>query len=121
MGMSFVRDVAIVGGCGRVGLPLGLVFADAGSRSRSTTGTPRPSTGSGAGKMPFFEHGADALLEHLLGTGRLKASDDPTLVADAEHVVVVVGTPVDEHLNPDPGSSCARSRDCSTTSATARS
>jgi 3-hydroxyisobutyrate dehydrogenase-like beta-hydroxyacid dehydrogenase len=30
MGMSFVRDVAIVGGCGRVGLPLGLVLADAG-------------------------------------------------------------------------------------------
>ena len=28
--MSFSRDVVIVGGCGRVGLPLGLVLADAG-------------------------------------------------------------------------------------------
>ncbi len=28
--MSFTRDVVIVGGCGRVGLPLGLVLADAG-------------------------------------------------------------------------------------------
>jgi 2-polyprenyl-6-methoxyphenol hydroxylase-like FAD-dependent oxidoreductase len=30
MSMSFSRDVVIVGGCGRVGLPLGLVLADAG-------------------------------------------------------------------------------------------
>jgi UDP-N-acetyl-D-mannosaminuronic acid dehydrogenase len=30
------------------------------------------------------------------------ASADPTVVSEAEHVVVVVGTPVDGHLNPDP-------------------
>src|ERR1700730_11540328 len=29
-GMHFSRDVVIVGGCGRVGLPVGLAFADAG-------------------------------------------------------------------------------------------
>ena len=34
--------------------------------------------------------------------GRLVASTDPALVAEAENVVVVIGTPVDEHLNPDP-------------------
>ena len=28
--MSFPRDVVIVGGCGRVGLPLGLALADSG-------------------------------------------------------------------------------------------
>ena len=42
------------------------------------------------------------MLEKVLATGRLEASDDPAVVAAAEHVVVVVGTPVDEHLNPDP-------------------
>jgi UDP-N-acetyl-D-mannosaminuronic acid dehydrogenase len=32
----------------------------------------------------------------------LVATTDPGAVGDAEHVVVVIGTPVDEHLNPDP-------------------
>ncbi len=35
------------------------------------------------------------------GAGRLEASVDPAMVATAEHVVVVIGTPVDEHLNPN--------------------
>ena len=36
------------------------------------------------------------------GTDKLNATTDPSSVAEAEHVVLVVGTPVDEHLNPDP-------------------
>ena len=36
----------------------------------------------------------------MLGAGRLVASADPAIVATAEHVIVVIGTPVDEHLNP---------------------
>src|SRR6516162_5678062 len=32
---------------------------------------------------------------------RVRASLDPSVVGSAEHVVVVIGTPVDEHLNPD--------------------
>jgi UDP-N-acetyl-D-mannosaminuronic acid dehydrogenase len=33
--------------------------------------------------------------------GRLEVSTSPDLIARAEHLVVVIGTPVDEHLNPD--------------------
>jgi UDP-N-acetyl-D-mannosaminuronic acid dehydrogenase len=102
MGMSFVRDVAIVGGCGRVGLPLGLVLADAGLSvtlyDRDADAVDRVR----AGKMPFWENGADELLERLIGTDHLEVTTDPSSVAQAEHVVLVVGTPVDEHLNPDP-------------------
>ena len=35
-------------------------------------------------------------------SSRLVATTDPAVVSTAEHVVVVIGTPVDEHLNPDP-------------------
>jgi len=52
--------------------------------------------------MPFDEPGADDLLRKVLDTERFRASDDPHVVSDAEHVVIVIGTPVDEHLNPDP-------------------
>jgi UDP-N-acetyl-D-mannosaminuronic acid dehydrogenase len=35
-------------------------------------------------------------------SGSLRASTDPSVVGLAENVIVVIGTPVDEHLNPDP-------------------
>ena len=79
MSMSFSRDVVIVGGCGRVGLPLGLVLADAGSRSRSTTVDADAVDRVRAGKMPFWENGADELLERLIATDRLDATTDPKL------------------------------------------
>jgi UDP-N-acetyl-D-mannosaminuronic acid dehydrogenase len=97
---QFDRDVVIVGGCGHVGLPLALAFADRGANvgiydiSQASVDTVN------AGRMPFAESGADAVLHRVLGAGRLRASADPAMVATAENVVVVIGTPVDEHLNP---------------------
>jgi UDP-N-acetyl-D-mannosaminuronic acid dehydrogenase len=54
-----------------------------------------------SGRMPFAEPGAEEVLGQVLGAGRLVASADPAIVGTAEHVVVVIGTPVDEHLNPN--------------------
>jgi UDP-N-acetyl-D-mannosaminuronic acid dehydrogenase len=93
MSMSFSRDVVIVGGCGRVGLPLGLVLADCGFSVTLYDLDANAVDRVRAAKMP---------LERLIATDRLEASTDPKSVSEAEHVVLVVGTPVDEHLNPDP-------------------
>jgi UDP-N-acetyl-D-mannosaminuronic acid dehydrogenase len=56
-----------------------------------------------AGKMPFRERGADEVLARVLAAGTLTLTTDPEPLGEAEHVVVVIGTPVDEYLNPDPG------------------
>jgi UDP-N-acetyl-D-mannosaminuronic acid dehydrogenase len=96
------QSVAIVGGCGRVGLPLGLVLADAGLPVVLYDINPAAVDRVRAGKMPFFEQGAQEILERVLADGRLTLSTDPESVSGVEHVVVIVGTPVDEHLNPDP-------------------
>jgi len=99
---GFDRDIGIVGGCGRVGLPLGLAFASLG---RSVTLYDRDEHAVDqvrAGKMPFVERGADEALAQLAGSDRLLVTTDPASVSAVEHVIVVVGTPVDEHLNPDP-------------------
>jgi UDP-N-acetyl-D-mannosaminuronic acid dehydrogenase len=101
--MSFQLDVAIVGGCGRVGLPLGLAFADAGLSVALYDRDPALVRSVDAGRMPFRERGAQELLDRLAGTDRLRATTDAGVVGEAEHVVVVVGTPVDEHLNPEAG------------------
>lgn len=98
----WTRDVTIVGGCGRVGLPLGIAFADAGLTVALFDTDGEAVDTVRAGKMPFMERGAQELLEAAIENGRLVATTDPCVVSQAQHVVVVVGTPVDEHLNPDP-------------------
>jgi len=100
--MAFSKDVTIVGGCGHVGLPLGLAFADAGLAVALFDTNHTTVDQVSAGKMPFLETGAQELLELLTGGDRLVATSDPTSVGEAENVVVVVGTPVDDHLSPDP-------------------
>jgi UDP-N-acetyl-D-mannosaminuronic acid dehydrogenase len=98
---SFDRDVVVVGGCGHVGLPLAIALADRGAQVAVYDVNPAAVSEVSNGHMPFLESGAAAMLERVVAAGRLVASTDPAIVGTAEHVIVVVGTPVDEHLNPD--------------------
>lgn len=99
--MAFPNDVVILGGCGHVGLPLGLAFACRGLRVELFDTNADIVDAVNAGRMPFREAGADLALTTVLREGRLSATTDPASIASAENVVVVVGTPVDRHLSPD--------------------
>ena len=100
-GSVFERDVVVVGGCGHVGLPLAIALADRGAQvgiydlSEAAVGLVND------GELPFAEPGAADVLKRVVAEGRLTASAAAATVATGEHVVVVIGTPVDEHLNPD--------------------
>ena len=98
---QFDRHVVVIGGCGHVGLPLAIAFADRGARVGIYDVSESAVEAVNAGRMPFAEPGAAEALQHALAAGRLEASTDPAIVSTAEHVVVVIGTPVDKHLNPD--------------------
>ena len=93
-------DVVVLGGGGHVGLPLSLVLADAGLRVGIFDTNARTIEMIRAGRMPFLETGADALLAAILPTGRLELSDDAAILGRADVVIVVIGTPVDEFLGP---------------------
>jgi len=95
-------DVLVLGGCGHVGLPLGLAFADCGLDVTLCDLNQTAVDQINAGIMPHAEPGAPEVLARTLESGRLRATTDPSSITAAEHVVVVIGTPVDEHLNPDP-------------------
>jgi len=97
----FDRDVVVIGGCGHVGLPLAIAFADRGARVGIYDVSDAAVATVNEGRLPFDEPGAAGKLEQAVAAGRLEASPDPAIVGSAEHVVVVIGTPVDEHLNPD--------------------
>ena len=99
---DFARDVVIVGGCGHVGLPLGIALADAGLEVVVYDISDASVKLVNNAELPFDEPGALPILERVVASGRLRASTDPVVVTDAQTVIVVIGTPVDEHLNPDP-------------------
>jgi UDP-N-acetyl-D-mannosaminuronic acid dehydrogenase len=93
-------EIVIVGGCGHVGLPLGIALAAcAGARVKLLDVSPEKIQTVNSGRMPFREDGADELLRQIIGRS-LAATDDVSCISSADVVVTVVGTPVDRHLNP---------------------
>jgi UDP-N-acetyl-D-mannosaminuronic acid dehydrogenase len=99
-----MQKVVIVGGGGHVGLPLALVLADSGFQAVSLDISKDVVDSINLGKMPFAEEGAQDILTKTLGNKSFYATTDHSEISSAEIVIVVIGTPVDEHLNPDPNS-----------------
>ncbi len=97
----FETDVVVVGGCGHVGLPLAIAFADRGLRTISFDINPETVATVNTGVLPFDEPDAGPVIQRVVGNGMFRASTGPSVISGASHVVVVIGTPVDEHLNPD--------------------
>jgi len=93
-------DVVIVGGCGHVGLPLGLSLADSGYRVGINDIDVAKIERVKGGELPFRENGAGELLARLLPTGRLEFSSQPAMVERTQTVILVIGTPIDEFMNP---------------------
>jgi UDP-N-acetyl-D-mannosaminuronic acid dehydrogenase len=92
--------LAIVGGCGHVGLPLGLAFARKGHQVDLFDTSAERVAQVNAGRMPFHEDDAEELLKDTLARGLLKATTDTTALEDAAAIIVTIGTPVDEYLDP---------------------
>jgi len=98
-GFSWNNDIVIVGGAGHVGLPLGLVFAEKGLRVVLYDKDTQALETIRQGRIPFIEHDAEPLLKQVLGR-TLFLTSDIREVTSARIVIVTVGTPVDEYLNP---------------------
>jgi UDP-N-acetyl-D-mannosaminuronic acid dehydrogenase len=111
-GTAFELDVTVLGGCGRAGLPLAISFADRGLRVGIYDISAEAVARVSRGDLPFQEPQAAEPLRATIGSGALQATVDPAVVGASEAVVVVIGTPVDEHLNPDPESVARALRPC---------
>ena len=93
------EKIVIIGGCGHVGIPLGLALA---SKEFDVTLLDKNQVNIdmiNAGRLPFQENGADEILQKHIGRN-LRASVDYEYIRNADIVFFVIGTPVDEHLNP---------------------
>ncbi len=93
-------DLTVVGGGGHVGVPLVLAFAEAGYRvnvhdiNREALETLR------SGRLPFIEYGGEELLAKALKQNRLTFTSSPADISRNGPVIITIGTPIDEFLNP---------------------
>ena len=99
------HNVVIVGGCGHVGLPLGLALASHGKRVTLLDIDSAKVDRINSGEMPFLEEGAAPLLRRVVGRS-LAATGDEQCLKHADCVIAVVSTPVDKHLNPNVNEVC---------------
>lgn len=93
------EKIVIVGGCGHVGIPLGLALASKGFDVTLLDKNQSNIDMINNGELPFVENGADEILHAHTGKN-LRASADHCFIKNADVVFFVIGTPVDEHLNP---------------------
>jgi UDP-N-acetyl-D-mannosaminuronic acid dehydrogenase len=94
-----MKRICIIGGCGHVGVPLGLALA-----SRNFDVTLIDINASAVNKinnciLPFKEDGAEKILRSHISKN-LIATTDAQSVKEQDAVIFVTGTPVDEHHNP---------------------
>ena len=90
--------IAIIG-IGRVGLPLGLFLASKGFHVYGIDLSEEYVAGIEKGEMPFIEKGADEVLRAEVGK-RFFPTTDMAVARECKYVIMTLGTPVDEHMNP---------------------
>jgi hypothetical protein len=71
------------------------------SKSAPWTSTRGSRKRSFAGRVPFKEAGCESVLREALEAGTFHTSLDREIVSRGDVVIVVIGTPVDRHLNPE--------------------
>ena len=94
-------DLTIVGGAGHVGVPLVLSFAAKGLRVNVNDLNLDNLACLEAGRLPFIEYGAEGMLANALRDRRLVFTSKPNEISNSGPVIVTIGTPVDEFLNPE--------------------
>jgi UDP-N-acetyl-D-mannosaminuronic acid dehydrogenase len=96
-----MADLTVVGGAGHVGIPLVLSFAAKGLTVNVNDLSIDNLAVLKSGRLPFIEHGAEDLLLNALRDNRLIFTSSPDSVSKTGPVIVTIGTPVDEFLNPE--------------------
>lgn len=93
-------DICVLGGAGHVGLPLALVLADKGYDVLVYDVNISVLKTIAQGRMPFMEVGGEELLHKILQKGNFYLTDKKQLISQSKILIITIGTPVDEFLNP---------------------
>ena len=92
--------VVIIGGCGHVGLPLGVSLANLDCEVIAYDIDKNSVDVVNSGSTPFLEEGLELGLKSALNHG-FRATTNPAAISSAEIVIMIIGTPLDQNLDPD--------------------
>jgi UDP-N-acetyl-D-glucosamine dehydrogenase len=91
--------VAIIG-CGYVGLPLALRFAEAGHKVTGLDTDPAKVASLNAGKS-YIEHIPQTKIQQFVNSRHFSATTDFARLKEADAIIICVPTPLDERREPD--------------------
>ncbi len=94
-------DVCIIGGGGHIGLPLGVAFANSGVKTVLLDTNKDVLDKISSGVFPFKEEGGEDALNKVLEDNKLFCETDPSAITRSNAIITVIGTPIDEYLNPN--------------------
>ena len=94
-------DISIVGGFGHVGLPLGLMFASKNIKTLLIDIDKNNFNKIIKGEMPFIEYGSSNFLKKTIKNKKLQLSLNLEDIKKSKYIILAIGTPIDEYLNPE--------------------
>ncbi len=100
--MPEIKKLLVIG-LGRVGLPLSLVFADKGFEVKGIDVDIKRLGMIWMNKMPFFEEGAQPLLDKYGGNKFVALTEDlmGEAISNSDAIVITLGTPIDSNFTPN--------------------
>ena len=93
-------DICVLGGAGHIGLPLSILLAHKGLETLVYDLNEKTIATIRSGAMPFLEEHAEPLLHEVLEKKKLHFTTNAKDLAKIPIIVITIGTPVDEFLNP---------------------
>ena len=96
------ESVAVIGGAGHVGLPLAISLAISGLKTTIYDLNESAIENIAKGHFPFKENSGEDKLREALKSGNLFVTSKPENLSKVTALINIIGTPVDDHLNPDP-------------------
>ena len=84
-----LAEVAVIGGCGRIGLPLSILLAGH-NRVSIIDRDERRMASVRRGEIPFLEQGLSERLRDVLASRHLVVQNEPTLKSACDTVVVAI-------------------------------
>ncbi|GAH41456.1 unnamed protein product, partial [marine sediment metagenome] len=94
------KIVSVIGGAGHVGLPFCLVLANHGYQVYGIDINESAIKLIMDGTLPFIEEEGDKYLKNALEKRRLIMTSDTSKIKESDIAIIVLGTPVDDNMNP---------------------
>tara|TARA_B100000700_G_C15002035_1_gene836772 strand:- start:105 stop:1280 length:1176 start_codon:yes stop_codon:yes gene_type:complete len=95
------QSIAIIGGAGHVGAPLGIALANRGYKTTLIDLNKKNNQIINSGKMPFLEDGCEKILRKNLSKNMIFATNDYAEIKKNKIIIIAIGTNIKSNFKPE--------------------